>query len=192
MCLFFLFYVYLQGGCCGVGDYIVSSTNCAPNGCYTSAKLPTTPLMDGTPQTVIRGSQIGRTTSSLSQNSNTVQSNSSLDGRRSKQRRKRPLAVAVGFKYAEDMHGRPVVITPGRIPRRLAVRQPRAEAAAASSSSQQSSPASQPSSTYAKPATDITILTQQLMLPLDESDIDCTALSPPAYQPKDTDESRGP
>jgi hypothetical protein len=28
--------------------------------------------------------------------------------------RKRPLAVAVGFKYAEDMNGRPIVITPGR------------------------------------------------------------------------------
>lgn len=27
--------------------------------------------------------------------------------------RKRPLAVAVGFKYAEDMNGRPIVITPG-------------------------------------------------------------------------------
>lgn len=27
--------------------------------------------------------------------------------------RTRPLAVAVGFKYAEDMNGRPIVITPG-------------------------------------------------------------------------------
>lgn len=27
--------------------------------------------------------------------------------------RKRPLALAVGFKYAEDVNGRPIVITPG-------------------------------------------------------------------------------
>ena len=33
--------------------------------------------------------------------------------------RKRPLAVAVGFKYAEDMNGRPIVITPGA--RRLSI-----------------------------------------------------------------------
>src|SRR3569623_2381161 len=31
----------------------------------------------------------------------------------SRKRRKKPLAIAVGFNYAEDMHGRPVVITPG-------------------------------------------------------------------------------
>jgi hypothetical protein len=37
----------------------------------------------------------------------------------SAQRRQRPLAVAVGFKYAEDMNGRPVVITPGN--RRMSV-----------------------------------------------------------------------
>ena len=42
--------------------------------------------------------------------------------------RKRPLAVAVGFKYAEDINGRPIVITPGcrRMPvlnRTLRVRQ---------------------------------------------------------------------
>ena len=38
-------------------------------------------------------------------------------------RRKRPLAVAVGFKYAEDINGRPIVITPGN--RRIPVRGPR-------------------------------------------------------------------
>lgn len=38
-------------------------------------------------------------------------------------RRKRPLAVAVGFKYAEDINGRPIVITPGN--RRIPVRAPR-------------------------------------------------------------------
>lgn len=30
-----------------------------------------------------------------------------------KRRRKKPLAVAVGFNYANDGHGRPIVVTPG-------------------------------------------------------------------------------
>lgn len=29
-----------------------------------------------------------------------------------RRRRKKPLAVAVGFKYAEDQNGRPIVVTP--------------------------------------------------------------------------------
>ena len=30
-----------------------------------------------------------------------------------KKKRKKPLAVAVGFNYANDVNGRPIVITPG-------------------------------------------------------------------------------
>lgn len=41
-----------------------------------------------------------------------LQSSSSLEGSPVAQR-KRPLAVAVGFKYAEDINGRPIIITPG-------------------------------------------------------------------------------
>lgn len=54
--------------------------------------------------------------------------------------RKRPLAVAVGFKYAEDLHGRPIVITPGC--RRMPVIN-----RSGSRQSQPSSPASQPINT---------------------------------------------
>lgn len=42
-----------------------------------------------------------------------------------RQQRKKPLAIAVGYNYAEDMRGRPVVITPGS--RRPAVDIPRAK-----------------------------------------------------------------
>jgi hypothetical protein len=51
--------------------------------------------------------------------------------------RTRPLAVAVGFKYAEDSNGRPIVITPGC--RRMPVIN-----RSGSRQSQPSSPASQP------------------------------------------------
>jgi hypothetical protein len=51
--------------------------------------------------------------------------------------RKRPLAVAVGFKYAEDLNGRPIVITPDC--RRMPV-----ITRSGSRQSQSSSPASQP------------------------------------------------
>lgn len=40
-------------------------------------------------------------------------SSSSMREGSSQPKRKRPLAVPVGFKYAEDINGRPIVITPG-------------------------------------------------------------------------------
>lgn len=55
-------------------------------------------------------------------------SSSSVREGPSQPRRKRPLAVPVGFKYAEDMNGRPIVITPGNrcmlVQNRRRVRQP--------------------------------------------------------------------
>mmetsp|Transcript_3263 Transcript_3263/g.6948 ORF Transcript_3263/g.6948 Transcript_3263/m.6948 type:complete len:219 (+) Transcript_3263:124-780(+) len=50
--------------------------------------------------------------SSTSHDTTSLQLTPSQDTRRS--RRKKPLAVAVGFKYAEDPRGRPIVVTPGR------------------------------------------------------------------------------
>lgn len=49
-------------------------------------------------------------------------------------RRKRPLAVAVGFKYAEDLDGRPIVITPGN--RRMPVHDQRSDRSPVSPSSE--------------------------------------------------------
>jgi hypothetical protein len=63
---------------------------------------------------ILDSNTIEKSASSLSHVSETLQSSPSHDsGRQNQQRRKRPLALAVGFKYAEDMNGRPVVITPG-------------------------------------------------------------------------------
>lgn len=42
-----------------------------------------------------------------------IRSAISNDGSSRKRRRKKPLAVAVGFNYANDMNGRPIVVTPG-------------------------------------------------------------------------------
>lgn len=121
---------------------------------YCSAKLPTSPSDHSSsschyqhnhhhhPITIRASPLIGRTTSSLSQNSTpAIQNNTSHDSKR----RQRPLAVAVGFKYAEDMNGRPIIITPGN--RRMPIRGP------GGSSSLSSSPASQPKTVSRKEVT---------------------------------------
>ena len=80
-------------------------------GCYSSSKLPS---VDLTPTNSPDYNNIRKTASTQSQNSNGgLQPSGSHEGRLQPPKRKRPLAVAVGFKYAEDMHGRPIVITPG-------------------------------------------------------------------------------
>lgn len=90
---------------------------------YTSAKVaPVDHVTTTTTPNYAR--DIGRTPSSHSHhsqhskhsqhsnNSQMLKSSGSHDGT-PLPRRKRPLAVAVGFKYAEDANGRPIVITPG-------------------------------------------------------------------------------
>jgi hypothetical protein len=131
--------------CCG-GENVFDEQPCNNNtgasprkNNYSSAKLAA-PGSDSSsyhsyhhPTHIRSSSLIGRTTSSLSQNSS--QNNASHDsGGGTTKRRQRPLAVAVGFKYAEDMNGRPIIITPGN--RLMPVRGPR--------TSPTSSPSSQP------------------------------------------------
>ena len=53
---------------------------------------------------------IQRTGSLVGSHSPSIKKSSSAEGRK---RRKKPLAVAVGFNYANDADGRPIVITPG-------------------------------------------------------------------------------
>eukprot|EP00522_Entomoneis_paludosa_P012075 CAMPEP_0172446120 /NCGR_PEP_ID=MMETSP1065-20121228/5789_1 /TAXON_ID=265537 /ORGANISM="Amphiprora paludosa, Strain CCMP125" /LENGTH=212 /DNA_ID=CAMNT_0013197161 /DNA_START=166 /DNA_END=804 /DNA_ORIENTATION=+ len=53
-----------------------------------------------------------RTSRSTNSQDTNIQMSPSQDTRRSAGRRKKPLAVAVGFKYAEDPRGRPIVVTP--------------------------------------------------------------------------------
>jgi hypothetical protein len=81
---------------------------------YTSARVA--PIVDTTPTTTHNGDIRRKDTSHSQDYLQLVASSSSQDGKSGA--RKRPLAVAVGYKYAEDMHGRPIVITPGN--RRLA------------------------------------------------------------------------
>jgi hypothetical protein len=76
---------------------------------YTSARVA--PIVDTAPTTA-HSAEIRRIDTSPSQEYlQLVASSSSQDAKSGA--RKRPLAVAVGYKYAEDMHGRPIVITPG-------------------------------------------------------------------------------
>ena len=92
--------------------FVGQMTCCGSEGLFPGA--------DGTPHFSTRGESrngfVHRGKESLSMRSNDLQVNgtSSYEGTVSPiAQRKRPLAVAVGFKYAEDMNGRPIVITPG-------------------------------------------------------------------------------
>jgi hypothetical protein len=122
-----LFLVFLaQVSCCGSHGFFPGG-GCMP---YSSARVA--PMDASAASSNHR--DLRTTASSHSQHSDLQLKGSSSQEGTAIARRKRPLAVAAGFKYAEDMNGRPIVITPGN--RRMPVH--------SSSSSQTSSPSSQP------------------------------------------------
>jgi hypothetical protein len=90
-----LAYTILQNYCC-VGGSLWGSSYCCPRHARRSQVTPLTgDATNSVPRTAVCP---------------TIPNTSSYDSRK---RRSKPLAVAVGFKYAEDLNGRPVVITPG-------------------------------------------------------------------------------
>lgn len=106
---------------CGSHETLFPACGCIPGASQvyaTGKKAPVEHVLMTSP-TPYR--DIGRNASSHSQHSKHSQlSNNSLGSAPSLPRHKRPLAVPVGFKYAEDRSGRPIVITPGN--RRMPVR----------------------------------------------------------------------
>jgi hypothetical protein len=105
--------------CCGSEGLFPGEGYCGiPRpGRYTSARVA--PIHVSDEDTGKSGR--GRIDASLRPNDSTdlevVESCGSLEGASSisssqRQPRKRPLAVAVGYGYAEDMNGRPIVVTP--------------------------------------------------------------------------------
>lgn len=167
-----------MASCCG-GETLFDDRNPVTtdrNSC-SSAKLPRVPSDYSSssyyhlpthhhPMSIRAPPLIGRTTSSLSQNSTpAIQNNASHDSKR----RQRPLAVAVGFKYAEDMNGRPIIITPGN--RRMPIRGP-------GGSSPSSSPSSQPANYSAKE------LTPNVLFPHDQETKKESTLSYKPNQPR--------
>jgi hypothetical protein len=101
----------LQMACCGSEGLFPGGGDCMSVR-YASAKVAPVDSWDQSSYGSVR-----KKASSHSQHGDLqLKSSSSHEGgsnATSASHRKRPLALAAGYKYAEDMNGRPIVITPG-------------------------------------------------------------------------------